>query len=397
MRRGKQVVAAAIAIVALLAAGWHLYGSPLHLKLLGLWAPTTDVERQQAPKAAAAPARLKSQGPAASQASKAASPDAPEAPRAPASPVAIEVARVDVVGASVVAGRAPAGSRVNILANGRQIASAVASDGGQWAVVVTSGITAGRLDLTAVAIPEGGGAELKSPVASLEVPEDRVATLTEADRPAGAAGEQARAGTVAQKTAARRDAGHHELMRFEEMVKQARREAAAEAAQPGRLAAAPRPNDGFPQAASTRAAPLGTAEPGQPVQRIAATPGASNAVAPAPKLVPVPITFESDATDMTSNGRRAADLLAEYLRLKKPRAITLTGHADVRGTDEYNLELSRRRLEAIERHLRTGGYAGRLALIPKGKSEPYRAIDRGSLSIEEIWQIDRRVELRLIE
>jgi len=119
------------------------------------------------------------------------------------------------------------------------------------------------------------------------------------------------------------------------------------------------------------------------------------AAAPVPAPIPVPITFMSDDTALTPDGERAAALLAEYLRLKRPGGITLSGHADSRGPDRYNMELSMRRLEAIEDYLRDAGYRGELFLIPRGKREPYRGVDRKQLPLEEIYQVDRRVELRL--
>ncbi|MFZ0853589.1 MAG: hypothetical protein WAO08_30885, partial [Hyphomicrobiaceae bacterium] len=67
--------------------------------------------------------------------------------------------------------------------------------------------------------------------------------------------------------------------------------------------------------------------------------------------------------------------------------------ADERGTDVYNIELSRRRLLVVADYLRDSGFAGKLELIPKGRSEPYTGIDRRSLPREEAFQLDRRVEL----
>jgi outer membrane protein OmpA-like peptidoglycan-associated protein len=109
----------------------------------------------------------------------------------------------------------------------------------------------------------------------------------------------------------------------------------------------------------------------------------------------VPITFVTDDTTLTPDGARAASLLSEYLRLKRPAGITLSGHADARGSDDYNMELSQRRLEAIQSFLRAAGYSGELSLVPRGKREPYLGIDRDRLAQSEIYQADRRVELRL--
>jgi hypothetical protein len=57
------------------------------------------------------------------------------------------------------------------------------------------------------------------------------------------------------------------------------------------------------------------------------------------------------------------------------------------------LELSTQRLDTIERFLRDGGYKGKLDLIPKGEIEPFSAVDRTRYARDDLWQLDRRVEL----
>mgnify|MGYP001029167526 CR=1 FL=1 len=111
--------------------------------------------------------------------------------------------------------------------------------------------------------------------------------------------------------------------------------------------------------------------------------------------VPVPIQFVFRKAKFTDQGRKAVELLSEYLRLKKPESIVLTGHADERGSEAFNIELSRLRLQAVADYLRRNGYQGRLILIPKGSSEPYRGVDRSKYSRRTLWQLDRRVELVL--
>jgi outer membrane protein OmpA-like peptidoglycan-associated protein len=109
--------------------------------------------------------------------------------------------------------------------------------------------------------------------------------------------------------------------------------------------------------------------------------------------VPVPVTFVFNEATLTNDGRRAAGLLLEYLQLKRFSRIKLTGHADERGTDALNLALSAQRLQTVARFLREGGYKGQLDLIPKGKAEPYMGVVRADFSQEDLWQLDRRVEL----
>ena len=82
--------------------------------------------------------------------------------------------------------------------------------------------------------------------------------------------------------------------------------------------------------------------------------------------LPRPITFVYDQVTFTPDCRRAALMLAEYLRAYKHQPITLTGHADERGSNSYNMELSRQRLEAVARYLRGSGVTNNLELLPKG-------------------------------
>jgi outer membrane protein OmpA-like peptidoglycan-associated protein len=249
----------------------------------------------------------------------------------------IDFARVDGDGISVVGGKAPAGSRVSIHANGEVVAMARASDAGQWSAIVTRAFPAGPLGLS-ITSDAASAAGLQSPTVTLQVPEgsDRLELAVTESKPrpilpSGAGPDESPA-----------------VKEFAAMVERAR----------------------------TTSAQDGSAKPEA-------------------KIVPVPITFLTGEGTMTPEGVRAAHLLAEYVRIVKPHTITLSGHADVRGSDDYNFDLSRRRLETIRSFLRETGYTGDLNLLPKGKSEPYQGIDRQTASVQEVYQADRRVELRL--
>lgn len=111
--------------------------------------------------------------------------------------------------------------------------------------------------------------------------------------------------------------------------------------------------------------------------------------------VPVPIQFVFRKAEFTEEGRKSAELLGEFLKLKNPESIVLTGHADERGDEAFNIALSRQRLETVAAYLRESGYQGRLVLIPKGSSEPYQGVDRTAFDRHTLWQLDRRVELEL--
>jgi outer membrane protein OmpA-like peptidoglycan-associated protein len=110
---------------------------------------------------------------------------------------------------------------------------------------------------------------------------------------------------------------------------------------------------------------------------------------------PAPILFAYDEANIAAIGRNQAAALREFLRQRQLAAVTLTGHADERGSDAYNMQLSRQRLESVARYLRESGYAGKLVLVPKGRSEPFAGVDRIKLPKGDAFQLDRRVELRL--
>jgi outer membrane protein OmpA-like peptidoglycan-associated protein len=112
-------------------------------------------------------------------------------------------------------------------------------------------------------------------------------------------------------------------------------------------------------------------------------------------VLPVPIQFVFREASFTDDGRKAAQLLLQYLLALKPSLVKMTGHADERGTHEFNMDLSARRLDAVAAFLREGGFKGTMQLTPKGDTEPFAAVDRANTPPEVLYDLDRRVELIL--
>jgi outer membrane protein OmpA-like peptidoglycan-associated protein len=109
--------------------------------------------------------------------------------------------------------------------------------------------------------------------------------------------------------------------------------------------------------------------------------------------VPIPVNFYTNETRFTPTGEKAMQELAEAA--KTMRMMNLIGHADPRGTAEHNIDLSRRRVEAVRDELLRQGIRAEIRIDWKGASQPFNVgvlpnADR--LSPEEIWQLDRRVE-----
>ena len=95
--------------------------------------------------------------------------------------------------------------------------------------------------------------------------------------------------------------------------------------------------------------------------------------------------FEFDQATLTSEARRNLD--AQIARLKKTSGpIRLEGHADERGTREYNLALGERRANAAKDYLMTYGVSSsRISVISYGKERP---VDSGSNPLA--WSKNRR-------
>ena len=113
-----------------------------------------------------------------------------------------------------------------------------------------------------------------------------------------------------------------------------------------------------------------------------------------PKVVPLPIQFETASAKLSAVGESAAAELLAALRQQQPPRLTLVGHADERGGEAYNLDLSERRVKAVRAFLMEQGITAEITAIGRGKSEPLQSPSLSGLSREEKWALDRRVEWR---
>ena len=111
-----------------------------------------------------------------------------------------------------------------------------------------------------------------------------------------------------------------------------------------------------------------------------------------PRKTPVPITFRTGEAEFDESGREFAEELAQFLKQGQSERIILSAHTDERGTDAYNLELSRQRGEAVRRFLQTRGVAQPIRMIAKGESQPLDVFDLEHYGQEEVWRMNRRVE-----
>lgn len=112
------------------------------------------------------------------------------------------------------------------------------------------------------------------------------------------------------------------------------------------------------------------------------------------EAVPIPVTFHTGTTRFTDQGEAAVRDLLSYLEQQDPAVVTIVGHADERGDRAYNLALSIGRAEAVAGWLRRQGFAGRVLTRGRGEDQPIELDDPQRYSQQQIWQLNRRVELR---
>jgi outer membrane protein OmpA-like peptidoglycan-associated protein len=109
--------------------------------------------------------------------------------------------------------------------------------------------------------------------------------------------------------------------------------------------------------------------------------------------IPVPVRFDYDKATLSEEGQGEVKQLLDCLGRNDIKALTLSGHTDEHGTDEYNMRLSAERLKTVAAYLQASGYTGHITLIAKGKSEPFKFGDPVGHSQDEIDRANRRVAI----
>ena len=98
------------------------------------------------------------------------------------------------------------------------------------------------------------------------------------------------------------------------------------------------------------------------------------------------VWFQVDSSELTQQSIATLEKQAQWLRAYPQYAFTIEGHADERGTREYNLALGERRANAAKNYLISLGVpADRLTTVSYGKERP------GAIgSNEQAWARNRR-------
>lgn len=105
------------------------------------------------------------------------------------------------------------------------------------------------------------------------------------------------------------------------------------------------------------------------------------------------IHFDFDKSDIKPEARIILDKKADWLRSNASYRVSIEGHCDERGTNEYNLALGERRAKAAVKYLVAQGVAAdRLSTISYGEERP-----ACREKTESCWAKNRRDEFKLLK
>ena len=100
------------------------------------------------------------------------------------------------------------------------------------------------------------------------------------------------------------------------------------------------------------------------------------------------IYFSSDSSELTTEARQSLEGQAKWLRRYPDRTITIEGHADERGTREYNIALGARRAAAVKSFLVSQGIgSATIRTTSYGKERPIAVCNDISC-----WSKNRRAQ-----
>jgi peptidoglycan-associated lipoprotein len=102
------------------------------------------------------------------------------------------------------------------------------------------------------------------------------------------------------------------------------------------------------------------------------------------------VYFDYDQSNLTAKSIQALKGVSELMNRNSKISLSIEGHADERGTREYNLALGQRRAESVANYLVANGI-NRNRLITKSYGEE-RPLSLGSNNTA--WSKNRRVEIK---
>ncbi|MBI5042708.1 MAG: peptidoglycan-associated lipoprotein Pal [Nitrospirae bacterium] len=104
------------------------------------------------------------------------------------------------------------------------------------------------------------------------------------------------------------------------------------------------------------------------------------------------VYFDFDKSAVRDDAKPALQSNAKWLNSNSKAKIKIEGHADERGTNEYNIALAEKRAQAVSKYLSTLGIKSeRLSTISYGEEKPQCAAHS-----EDCWQKNRRAHFAVV-
>lgn len=105
------------------------------------------------------------------------------------------------------------------------------------------------------------------------------------------------------------------------------------------------------------------------------------------------IYFDYDRAELKPDAQATLEKKARFLEDNPSYSVTIEGHCDERGTNEYNLALGERRADAAKKYLSSLGIStGRITTVSYGEEKP---VSTGH--DESSWSKNRRDEFKLVK
>lgn len=100
------------------------------------------------------------------------------------------------------------------------------------------------------------------------------------------------------------------------------------------------------------------------------------------------VHFDLDRSDIKSEDKPVMESNASWLKKNSDAKVTVEGHCDERGTEEYNIALGNRRADSAKNYLTSLGVNGsRLKTVSYGEEKPLETCHN-----ESCWWKNRRAE-----
>jgi peptidoglycan-associated lipoprotein len=98
------------------------------------------------------------------------------------------------------------------------------------------------------------------------------------------------------------------------------------------------------------------------------------------------VFFAFDSSELSDEARASLQKNAEFMKKRATSTVMIEGHADSRGTSEYNLALGERRADVTRDYLVSLGVGtDRISIVSKGEEQPFCREES-----ESCWQQNRR-------